>query len=441
MKRIRKIGLINPTTYTPSEKHMYDMYKRNISNYKPYLSSPLNLLTIAAHTPRDIDVRIIDENIEQIDFNENFDLVGLTAMSQQAFRAYEIAGHFRNRNIPVAMGGIHATVLPEEAAGHVDAVFVGEAEESWPAYLHDLKTGNEKKIYRNEKLFALDKALTPRYELIPYDLLKSKDNYIRLIPVEATRGCPHDCSFCIVPEYYGRTLRKKSLKQIVEEIRTIKQLKYDSLVLFVDDNLFASHPYSKALLRELIPLKINYIAQTDIRVASDPELLDLAYRSGCVLMLIGFESIDTGNLEGINRNNWKMKQVGTYMDGIKKIQKSGILVFGSFIIGFENDDSRTFEKIRDFVVGNNISAHFTILTALPGCRLYEQMKRENKFFRDVFWDDLSFYTLYFKHPNIDREMAEKGIVWLYDEVYNDENSLKRYRHMMPLFKELPERWV
>ncbi|MBN2481039.1 MAG: B12-binding domain-containing radical SAM protein [Bacteroidales bacterium] len=440
MKAIRKIGLINPTTYTSSEKHMYDMYKRNISNYKPYLSSPLNLLTIAAHTPHDIDVRIIDENIEPVDFNEDFDLVGITAMSQQAFRAYEIAGQFRNRNIPVVMGGIHATVLPEEAAMHVDTVFVGEAEESWPAYLNDLKTGNEKKTYRNETFFDLDKALIPRYELIPYELFRSKDTCIRLIPVEATRGCPHDCNFCIVPEYYGRSIRKKSVKQIVEEIKYIKKLKYDSLILFVDDNLFAGHQYSKTLLRELIPLKINYIAQTDIGVASDPELLDLAYRSGCVLMLIGFESIDTGNLDGINRNNWKMKQVSKYVEGIKKIQKSGILVFGSFIIGFENDDSKTFEKIRDFVVVNNISAHFTILTALPGCRLYEQMKLENRFFRDVFWDDLSFYALYFKHPKISRESAEKGIVWLYDEVYNDENSMKRYRHMMPFFKELPERW-
>jgi radical SAM superfamily enzyme YgiQ (UPF0313 family) len=440
-KVIQNIALINPSTYAASEKHIYDMYKRNINNYKPYLSPPLSLLTIAAHTPTDIKVKLIDENIEAIDFNEKFDLIGITAMTQQASRAYEIADEFHKRNVKVVMGGIHASVLPEEALIHVDTVFIGEAEEEWEVYLNDLKTGSEKRVYKRGTLSNLDNSLLPRYELINYELFRSKDSFIRLLPVQATRGCPHDCNFCIVPDFYGRCIRKKKISQVIKEIEYLKNLNYDSLLLFVDDNFFVDRKYIKELMNELIPLKINYIAQTDIKVANDNELLELAYRSGCVLMLIGFESIDPRNLSEINVNNWKLKQLDSYTESIKRIQKKGIIVFGSFIIGFENDDALTFENIRNFVLENNISAHFTMLTALPGSRLYEQFKKDDRFFEDVFWKDLSFYNLNFRHNHIRKEMAEKGIVWLYDEVYSDDNAMRRYRNMIQIYKSLQKRWI
>lgn len=438
---VKKIALINPSTFTDSEKHIYEMYKRNINNYKPYLSPPLSLLTVASHTPPDIEIKLLDENIEAIDYNAEYDLVGITAMTQQAFRAYNIAFEFRKRRIPVVMGGIHASVMPEEALQHVDSVFIGESEEQWKIYLNDLKTGAVKRIYKGDSLFDLQKSKIPKYELINYDVFKLKESFIRLIPVQATRGCPHDCSFCIVPDFYGKCIRKKSISQVVKEIEYVKELKYDSLFLFVDDNLFVDRKYIKTLMKELIPLKISYIAQTDINVANDDELLELAYKSGCILMLIGFESIDSINLSEINANKWKMRQLDSYAANINKIHEKGIIVFGSFIVGFENDDSSTFQKIRDFVIENNISAHFTMLTALPGSRLYKQFKTENRFIKDVFWDDLSFYNLNFNHKHINKEMTEKGMVWLYDEVYNDENAIKRYRHMMQFFKKLPGRWI
>jgi len=438
---LKKIALINPSTFCDSERHIYEMYNRNVKNYKPYLAPPLSLLTIASHTPPGIEITLIDENIEDINFDEKYDLVGITAMTQQAYRAYAIAVEFRKRNIPVVMGGIHASVLPDEALQHVDTVFVGESEDQWAIYLNDLENGTAKKIYRNDALFDLGNARIPKYNLVNYVAFRSKDTYIRLMPVQATRGCPHDCSFCIVPDLYGKCIRKKSISQVVKEIEHLKELHFDSLILFVDDNLFVDRRYIKTLMKELTPLKISYIAQTDISVAKDHELLELAYNSGCVLMLIGFESIDSHNLEEINNNKWKMKQLASYTSSINKIQEHGIIVFGSFIVGFENDDPKTFEKIRDFVIGNNISAHFTMLTALPGSRLYTQFKSENRFFRDVFWDDLSFYNLNFRHKALNRDYVEKGIVWLYDEVYSDENVIKRYRYMMQSFKNLPGRWI
>jgi len=440
-KELKKIALINPSTYAFAEEHIYEMYKRNVSNYKPYLSSPLGLLTIASYTPKEIEIRLIDENIEAIDFNEEFDLVGITAMTQQAFRAYKIAEKFRNKNVTVVMGGIHASVLPEEALTYVDTVFIGEAEGLWNTYLNDLQVGKERRIYKGDTLVNMDNSLVPRYDLIKYDLFKSKDTFIRLIPLQATRGCPHDCSFCIVPDFYGRCIRKKPIAQVIKEIEYQKELKFDSLLLFVDDNFFVDRKYIKALMKELIPLKVNYIVQTDIKAANDDELIELAYRSGCVLMLIGLESIDPLNLSEINTNKWKLRQLDSYSDNIKKIQEKGIMVFGSFIIGFDNDAETTFENIRNFVIENNISGHFTMLTALPGSRLYKQFKMENRFLNDIFWDDLSFYNLNFRHKTITKEMAEKGIVWLYDEVYSEHNTMKRHRHMMQLYKRLPARWI
>jgi radical SAM superfamily enzyme YgiQ (UPF0313 family) len=268
----------------------------------------------------------------------------------------------------------------------------------------------------------------------------AREDAIRLIPVQATRGCPHDCNFCIVPDYYGKCIRKKEINQVVRDIERIKELNYNSMLLFVDDNLFVDRKYIKALLREIRHLRISYIAQTDIRVAQDEELLELAYQSGCNLMLIGFESVDSDNLRDLNSNNWKLKQLETYTESIRRIQEHGIIVFGSFIVGFDHDTTDSFTKICDFVTANHISAHFTILTALPGSRLYTQFLNEHRFSRETFWDNLSFYSLSFKHPHLSNAEAEKGIVWLYDEAYKDDVVLDRYRHMMQHYKKLPPRW-
>jgi radical SAM superfamily enzyme YgiQ (UPF0313 family) len=213
------------------------------------------------------------------------------------------------------------------------------------------------------------------------------------------------------------------------------------MLLFVDDNLFVDKKYIKPLLSKITPLKVNYIAQTDIRVAQDDELLQLAYNSGCNLMLIGFESIDSTNLRDVNQNSWKLKQLDNYRDSIRKIQEHGIIVFGSFIVGFDHDNSSTFHQIRDFVKENKISAHFTVLTALPGSRLYKQFRSENRFSQEVYWDNMSFYSLSHDHPNLSKNEAENGIVWLYDEVYSDDVVIDRYQAMKRNYKNLPGRWL
>ena len=398
------------------------------------------MLTIAGLTSDKFVVKIIDEYYQKIDFVEEVDLVGITAMTQQAYRAYEIADIYRKKNIPVVMGGIHASVLPDEALKHVDTVIIGEAEELWGNYLEDLINENEKEIYKSEKPFNLDNSPFPRYNLIDFSAFKDSNNYFNYYPVQATRGCPHDCSFCAVTKIYGKKIRKKKINHILNEIKLIRKYDNDGLILFVDDNLFVDKKFSKALLSELIPLKIKYFAQTDINFSEDEELLDLAYRSGCQIAFIGFESLNPKSLGEVNLNNWKKNRVDKYSERIKRIQEHGIVVFGAFVIGFENDSLLSFKEIRDFVISNNIPGQFTILTPIPGSRIYNDLKERNKLYEDVFWNKCGFYNLTFKHDYLNAQEAERELIWLYDEVFSMNITIKRLLYIKNIYKELPPRW-
>lgn len=441
-KQIKKLALINPKNQTQTDSNgIYKMLERNKEHLKLWFAPPLSLLTLASYTPDKIETIIIDEHFEKINFDEDFDLIGITAMTQQANRAYEIADEFKRRNVTVAMGGIHSSVLPEEALKHVDTVFVGEAEELWQIYLEDLKSGRERKLYKNNGFYDLKKSLTPRYELINYDNYNQLNTHFKFIPVQATRGCPHDCSFCVTTKFYGKKIRKKEIGQIVKDIQHLNKYSPNSLLLFVDDNFFVDRQFAKSVLRELIPLKIKYIAQSDVKVAEDEELLRLAYQSGCMMIFIGFESLNPMSLGDINANAFKMKQYHNYSTAIKKIQENGMVVFGAFVIGFDNDDLSTFQNIREFVLKHNIPGQFTLLTPLPGSHIYNIFKAEGRLIKENFWNNCSFFNMTFKHDYLSKEEAEREIIQLHDEIFSEENSLKRNLHMMKIYKELPPRWM
>jgi radical SAM superfamily enzyme YgiQ (UPF0313 family) len=440
--KIKKIALINPKRPLKQDNpKTFGLFERNADRLKLWFAPPLSLLTIASLTPQDIEIKIIDEHFEDIDFNAEYDLVGITAMTQQAFRAYEIADAFRRKNRVVVMGGIHASVMPDEALKHVDTVFIGEAEELWQVYLEELGSGDERKIYQKNTLFDMKKSVLPRYELINFERFNSLTSFFKFLPVQASRGCPHDCSFCVTTKFYGKKIRKKEIGQIIEEIKTLKKLSNNTLLLFVDDNLFVDRPFAKSLLRELIPLNIKYIAQSDVKVAEDDELLRLAYLSGCMMIFIGFESLNIQTLSEINANTWKMKQLKNYPLAIKKIQENGIVVFGAFVIGFEKDSISTFSNIRDFVIQNNIPGQFTLLTPLPGSRVYDQFLAEGRLNKEAFWNKCSFFDMTFTHDHLSKENAENEIIKIHDEVFNEENTMKRNFHMIKIYKNLSPRWV
>jgi radical SAM superfamily enzyme YgiQ (UPF0313 family) len=439
---IKKIALINPKKPLRDQNFkIFEMFDKNKEHLKPWYAPPLNLMLIAAKTPRNIEVVLIDEHFEKIDYDQHYDLVGITAMTQQANRAYTIADKFRKKNIPVVMGGVHASVLPNEALQHVDTVFIGEGEENWPIFLNDLENGTPQKLYKSETPLDLSTLPIPRYELFNYETFKKVDSYFKFIPIQATRGCPHDCSFCMVSRFYGKKIRKKRVSQIVDELKYLQSINYDSIMMFADDNIFSDKVFARELLHAIMPLKIKYVVQTDIRFADDEELMDLAYRSGCVMSLIGFESINNESLEGVNPNNWKMKQVHNYKNAVAKIQSKGIVVFGAFIIGFKDDTLATLDKTKDFIIENKLLGQFTLLTPLPGSKIYEDIKAEGKLLEEEYWDRCSFFELTFEHDHLQKITAEDSIVMAHTEVFSDQNVMERNYHMMKIYKTLPPRWV
>jgi radical SAM superfamily enzyme YgiQ (UPF0313 family) len=323
----------------------------------------------------------------------------------------------------------------------VDTVFIGEAEDTWKIFLQDFQSGTEKRTYRPDHHFDLSKAPVPRYDLLNFDAFKDSDSYFNYIPIQATRGCPHDCSFCVVTKMYGAKIRKKSINHVIEEIEYLQKFNNDSLILFADDNLFVDKKFGKELLKALIPLKIKYFAQTDISIAEDDELLKLAYLSGCHIAFIGFESLRPESLGEINRNKWKMKQAEKYTRSIKKIQENGIVAFGAFVTGFQNDDLEVFNEIAEFTIQNNMPGQFTIATPIPGSRLYKTLLAEDKLFDPVFWNECNFYNLVFRHENISKKDAQNALISLYETVFSDENTLKRLMYMKNVYKKLPPRWI
>lgn len=203
-RKIKKIALISPRKKLDEQDPLHSLFETGNEHLKLWYTPPLSLLIIASHTPEDIEITIIDEYIEEIDFSINYDLVGLTAMTQQSHRAYELASIFKAKGIHVIMGGIHATVCPDEALQHVDTIFRGESERLWPQFLNDFENGVENRIYIDTEPFDLSKSVVPRYDLLNYAKYKQETRYFKFLPLNATRGCPHDCSFCVVSKFYGK---------------------------------------------------------------------------------------------------------------------------------------------------------------------------------------------------------------------------------------------
>lgn len=440
----KKIALISPkrTLWSKNEaiKGFFDQKKDFL---RPWYSPPLGLMTIAAATPNEYKIDFIDEDFQPIDFSQEYDIVGISAMTQQVLRAYEIADEFRAWGKTVVMGGIHATVLPDEALTHVDSVIIGEGEKLWRDFLEDFSNGTIKQKYENSSgnSISLDNSPVPRYDLVKPEYLKKNNNFFNMIPIQATRGCPHDCSFCLVSKIYGKRIRKKSIRRILQELTKIKTLFGNQLILFADDNLFVDKEFAKALLREILPMRINWVGQSDISIINDPELLQLAYLSGCLMLLVGFESLNRNSLGSINANQWKMKQVEKYNEAVRIIQQNGIIVHASFVIGFDNDDYSTFEDIKNFTIQNKCAGQFTVLTPIPGSKLYHDLQSQGRLFNDVFWDKCNFFDVVFKLNKMTKEEMENGLIQLYNDVFNSKAFLTRAEYMKNIFKKLPPRWI
>jgi radical SAM superfamily enzyme YgiQ (UPF0313 family) len=427
-----KIGLIYPSrsrkrTYTSSYPPLQLFFDTN--PYVPSFFLPsLSLLTIAACTPEEHELRLIDERIEPIDFDAPFDLVGISIMTEQARRGYEIAEEFRKRGVFTAIGGIHASILADEAKKHCDSVVVGEGESSWPLVLEDFAKRAVRPLYRSPEPFDLSLSPVPRYDLV------DPDSY-PFFPVQTTRGCPLDCSFCSATKVFGPVYRLKSIDHILAELDALLRISLNRKIVFNDDNMFLNRARSRELFKAITPLRIKYFAESDVSIADDESLLRLMAQSGCVTVFVGFESLAAGNLNAIQPKKWKLRFLENYGAACAKIQAHGIQVVGAFILGFDLDGPDVFERTADFVLKNHIFGQFHILTPFPGTRIRDELIAQGRLPNDNDdWDLYSNFDPIYAPKCIKKEELANGLLHIYRSAYTKEAYEKRSRHMIQMFK-------
>ncbi len=334
---------------------------------------PLVFGILSSLTPEHIERELIDERVEEVDFGRTTDLVAMTVETFTARRAYQIGRRFRESDVPVVMGGFHPTFLPDEALQYADAVVVGDAEDTWPRVIEDVAGGRLQRVYRS--------SLTQPLLETPCDrsVFRGKP-YNRLRPVQAGRGCRYNCDFCSINAFYGRTLRQRSASAVAREIEELDA----SAVLLVDDNLFVDRAQVGRLLRELAPLRTPWACQTGIDIASDPALLDLLAWSGCVAVLIGFESLNPANLRQMGKR-WNLAQ-GAYPDVVQHFRDRGIMVCGTFVFGYDHDTEEAFDLTAEFAIDSKLAlANFNPLTPTPATPLCERLVAEGRMRFDRWW--------------------------------------------------------
>jgi radical SAM superfamily enzyme YgiQ (UPF0313 family) len=366
---------------------------------------PLALPILAAVSPPGITVRLFDEAVEDVNLNLEADLVGLSSITATATRAYALADHFRSRGIPVVMGGVHPSSLPEEALVHCDSVAIGEAENLWPRILEDAGAGRLKKIYQNSLPFPLEDLPAPRW-----DLLTARKYFIPQT-VQVSRGCPVSCSFCSVSSYFGRSHRTRPLAQVLEEIKALPR----KLFIFVDDNIAGDPAMAKELFSAMIPLKKKWVAQASLSIADDAQLLNLAARSGCIGLLIGFESLSHDVLRSIGK---RVNLQRRYEEVIKEIHARRIHIQGSFIFGFDGDTPEAIHTTVEFVKQTRLTGvNFCHLTPFPGTRLFDELEKEGRILhRD--WSKYDRQNIVFQPRHFTPESLQDKILWAYRQTYN-----------------------
>jgi len=371
-----------------------------------------SLPMLAAVTPQNHQVEIVNDYHSDIDYNSDADLVGISSLTVEAPRAYQIAQEFKKRGKIVIMGGVHATLLPQEAKQYVDSVVIGEAEILWPKILEDIKRNQLKDFYKAEQLCDLDKLPWPRL-----DLLKLHEQN-PFYPIIGSRGCYFDCDFCSVTTIYGRTFRHRSVKSIIEEISQHR----DKIITFLDDNTIADYNFAKELFIALRPLKVEWSAQVSINIAQHDELLDLAKKGGCGALNFGIESINQNNLDSINK---KVNQADQLEKSLKKIKAKGINILLSFIFGFDDDDASSFKKTLKFLKRVEAdAAYFHILTPYPGTRLYQRLKQEGRIITED-WSKYSGDYCVFKPKKISPKQLKREVKKIYRKFYSPVYTFKR----------------
>lgn len=333
--------------------------------------------TLAGLTPPDVELKFYDDRMEVIPFDEATDLVAISVETYTAKRAYQIASSYRQRGVPVVMGGFHASLRPDEVARYAEAVVVGEAEQLWPRVLDDARHGTLQKFYRSEGRASLAGLKPDR------SIFRGK-RYLKVGLVEAGRGCHFKCDFCAVQTVFNSSQTRRPADDILAELRTMQ--KDRKLIFFVDDNITSNLAQAKEFFRALIPLKLRWVSQSSINAAHDEEFLDLLRRSGCMGVLIGFESLNPANLAAMNKTFNTAR--GGFEKALANLRKHRIRLYGTFVFGYDGDTPESFAPTVEFAQrhGFYISA-FNHLTPFPGTPLYERLEKEGRLLYEAWWLD------------------------------------------------------
>lgn len=443
-----KILFVNPSSFHDSGR---DLYSAHITgplftfqpNTKMTLGIPLALPTLAASTPSEFEPKIIDEEIEDIDFDAPVDIVAITAMTFKAKRAYEIAREFRARGVKVIMGGIHASMCPNEVSEHVDCVVIGEAENIWPGILVDAAEGKLKNRYVGQELPDLNVSRTPRYDLV------KNDQYLYAY-LQTTRGCPFDCTFCTVTKMSGRGVRKKTPEQVIADVSSIIKLKHKrtftmidrvthqkmkvvKMIAFIDDNFAIDRKHALAICHALKRFQtehnvaIPWYTQTNVEVGFDEELLTAMSDANCQHLFIGFESLDMATLQSMQKN---INSPARYAEAIQNIHKHDIRVVFSTIIGDDNTSRQSAMNLKAFVERNNLfHVLLNILTPYPGTKLFEEMKKEDR----ILTDKPELYNIrnvVFKPRNMEARHLQELFNSLSSSFYTYDTMYKRGKNLL-----------
>jgi len=402
-----KLDLISPTAA------IWRAQRRGVPRGpRTFRFSMLPSLSVAATMPPGVETRIVDENVEPIDFDTDADLIGISFMTFLAPHAYEIAARFRERGKTVIFGGYHPTFMPQESIQHCDAVCIGEAEYNVPRIIEDFRAGRLEPFYRSRLVALADLRVPPRH-------LLHRGWYLTPNVLQATRGCPYRCKFCSIAAFHRYQIRTRPVEAVVEELRGLGRH-----VVFMDDNIIGDRDYALQLFEAMIPLRKRWYSQCGIHVAEDEELLSLAVRSGCGGLFVGLESLSQKNLsdwsKGPNRS-WD------YVRQVRQLHDAGIAVYAGFVFGSDGDTPDVFQETLEFLEEAEIDAlQATRLTPFPGTPLFNEMDEEGRIF-DKDWSHYDFGHVVYEPLNMSVETLDLGVAWISSQFYSWKRMARRFR--------------
>ena len=378
---------------------------------KSLMIPQLALHILEGLTPSEHQVKTVEEEIADINLDEECDLVGISCMTSNAPRAYYLAQEFKKREKTVVLGGVHPTILPDEALSNADSVVVGEAEGVWEQLLEDFQFGKLKKIY-HVPIPPLDRYISMEHRKL------TKKRLFNVIPVMTTRGCPYNCEFCCVSNIYGTKIRHVPVENVVRDIKESG----GKIFIFLDDNIIGHSEYAKKLFKAIKPLKITWIGQASISFVQDSELMTLAAESGCGALFIGVETISKNQLKRMRKS---FNEIIKVEEAIKKVKDLGIHFHASMVFGFDDDTKAVFPETLKFLMKNKIStASFNVLTPYPGTKVYEQFKEEGRLLT-TDWKYYDHKTVVFKPKHMTPYELQEGKTWVKKEFSKFSSILKR----------------